>query len=96
MMTLGESNLSKGILANDIQFGWWLVPIRDFPSQIEELGILRISDQQGSWMKMMSNWFWVSRRVLTIREFLRTFCERILRSFTIIVEVRRSPQNELT
>ena len=95
-MTLGESDLSEGILANNIQFGWWLVPIRGSPSRIEELGILWILDQGDSWMKMMLNWFWISRRVLTMREFLWTFCERILRFFTIIVEVHHSPQNGST
>jgi len=39
-MTLGESDLLEGILANDNQFGWWVVPIRVLPSQSEELGIL--------------------------------------------------------
>jgi len=43
-MTLGESNLSEGILANNNQFGWWVVPIRVSPSQSKELGILWISD----------------------------------------------------
>ena len=95
-MTLGESNLLEGILVNDNQFGWWLVPIRDLPSQSEELGILQISDQGGSWMKMILNWLWVSRMVLIMREFLQTFCEKILRFFTIIIEVSRSPKNKST
>ena len=95
-MTLGKSDFSDGILANKIQLGWWLVPIKGSPLQSEELGILQISDQGGSWINMMSNWFWVSRRVLMIKEFLWTLCERILRFFTIIVEVCHSPQNKST
>jgi len=55
-MTLGESDPSEGILANDNQFGWWVVPIRVSPLQSKKLGILQISDQGDSWMKTMSNW----------------------------------------
>ena len=95
-MTLGESNLSEGILANNSQLGWWVVPIRVLPSQSNELGILRISDQGGSWMKMMLNWLWVSRIVLMIREFFQTFCENTLRFCTIIVEVHHFLKNKLT
>ena len=95
-MTLGMSNFSDGILVNEIQLGWWLVSMRGSPLQLEELGILQISNQGGSWINMMSNWFCVSRRVLTIKEFLQTFCERILSFFTIIVGIRHSSQNKLT
>ena len=56
-MTLGKFDLSEGILVKDNQFGWWLVPIRDSPSESEELGILCILDQGDSWMNIMSNWF---------------------------------------
>ena len=95
-MTLGESDLFDGILANEIQLGWWLVPIRGSPLQLEELGILWISDQGGSWINIMSNWFWILKRMLMIKEFLWKFCKRILRFFTIIVGVCHSPQNKLT
>jgi len=95
-MTLGESDLFNRNLAKKIQLGWWLVPIRGSPLQSIELGILRISDQGGSWIRMMSNWLWISRRVLMIKEFLQTFCERIFRFFIIILEVRRSHQNKST
>ena len=95
-MTLGESDLSEGILANNSQLWWWVVSIRVSPLQSNELGILQISDQGGSWMKIMLNWLWVSRIVLTIREFFQTFCENTLRFCTIIVEVHHSPKNEST
>jgi len=93
-MTLGKSIPSDGIHVNKIQLGWWMVPMRGSPSQSEVLGIFWISDQGGSWIKMISNWFRVLRRVLMMREFLRTFCEKILKFFTIIVELSRSLQNE--
>ena len=68
--------------------------MRGSPSWSEELGIFQISDQGGSWIKIISNWFWVSRRVLTMREFLQTFCKKILRFFTIIVKLSHFLQNE--
>jgi len=70
--------------------------MRGSPSQSEELGILQISDQGGSWINMMSNWFCVSRRVLMVKKFLRMFCKRILSFFTIIVGVHHLSQNKLT
>ena len=94
-MTLGKSFSYDGILAKEIQLGWWLVPIRGLPLLFAMLGIFRISDHGGSWIKMISNWFKVSRRVLMMREFLWTFCEKILRFFTIIIELSCSLQNEL-
>ena len=95
-MTLGTFNFSDGILVNKIQLGWWLVLMRGSSLQSEELGILWISDQEDSWINMMLNWFCVSRRVLTIKEFLQMFCERILSFFTIIVGVHYSSQNKST
>ena len=95
VMTLGTFDFSDRILANEIQLGWWLVLMRGSPSQSEELGILQISDQGGSWINMMSNWFCVSRRVLMIKEFLQMFCKRILSFFTIIVGIHCSYQNKL-
>jgi len=93
-MTLGKSFSSDGILAKEIQLGWWLVSIRGLPLLFTVLGIFQISNHGGSWIKMILNWFKVLRRVLTMREFLQTFCEKILRFFTIIVELSRSLQNK--
>jgi len=93
-MTLEKSALTDEILANKIQLGWWMVPMRGSLSWSEVLGIFWISDQGGSWIKMISNWFRVLRRILTMREFLQTFCEKILRFFTIIVELSHSLQNK--
>ena len=93
-MTLGKSWLLEGDLAKAIQLGWWHVPINSSPSQFEELGILRISDQGGSWINMILNWFWISRMVLMMTEFLQMFCEKTLRFFTIIDWTCRSLQNE--
>ena len=95
-ITLGESNLSTGILANNSQLGWCVVPIRSSPSLLDELGILWISDQRGSWMKMILNWIWVSSMVLIMSEFFQTFCKNILRFCKIIVEVRHFPWSKLT
>ena len=54
-MTLGKSDLSAGILANNSQLGWCAVSIRSSPLLLNELGILRISDQGGSWIRIISN-----------------------------------------
>ena len=83
-MTLGKSLLSKGILVKEIQLGWWLDPIRGSSSQFDMLEILQILDHSGSWIKMISKCTNVLRRVLTMNEFLWTFCEKIL-SFLIII-----------
>ena len=93
--TLGESFLSDRILANIIQLGWGLVPIKGSPLLFKVLGIFWISDHSGSWIKMILNWFKVLRRVLTMREFLQMFCEKILRFFTIIVKLGCFLYNEL-
>ena len=89
-MTLGESIPLEGSLANEIQLGWWQVPIRGSPSQFEELGIFLISDQGGSWIRIMSKWNRVSSIVFRTIEFLQTFCEKIFRFRTIIVGWSRS------
>jgi len=89
-MTLGESLLFVGSLANTIQLGWWQVPIRGLPSQFKELGVFRISDHGSSWISIMSNWKSVSSIVFVTREFLRTFCEKIFRFRKIIVYWCRS------
>ena len=47
-MTLGKSFLSDGILAKEIQLGWWLVPMRGLPLLFEVLGIFQISDHGSS------------------------------------------------
>ena len=60
--------------------------MRGSPLQFEELGILWILDQGGSWIKMMLKWVKVLRRILTKREFLQTFCKKILIFSTIIGE----------
>ena len=90
VMTLGESLLFKGSLANAIQLGWWQVPMRGLPSQFEELGIFRILDQGGSWISITSNWERDSSIVLVISKFLQTFWEKIFKFRTIIVYWRRS------
>ena len=93
-MTLEESLSPNGVLANEIQLGWWTDPIRGSPSQFEELGIFCISDQGGSWINMMLKWVNNLRIVLTMREFFWTFCEKILRFLIIIGKGSYSLQNE--
>ena len=92
-MTLGGLLPLEGSLANEIQLGWWQVPIRGSLSQFEELGIFLISDQGGSWIRIMSKW----NRVLSIMfrtiEFLWTFCEKIFRFRTIIVSLSHSHES---
>ena len=70
------------------------MPIKGLSLLFEVLRIFQISDYRGSWIKMISNWFKVLRRMLTMREFLQTFCKKILRFFTIIVELVHFLQNE--
>ena len=84
MITLGESSVFGDDLAKEVQFGWWQVPTRGSPSQFEEHGIFWVSDHKGSWIRMISKWFWVLSIILRMREFLRTFCEKILSLRTII------------
>ena len=92
-MTLGKSLLSLGDLENVAQLGWWQDPMRGSPSQLSALGSFRISDQGGSWIRMMSNWEYDSSIVLVTIELFRTFCEKIL-NFCIIIEgLRRSLQS---
>ena len=76
-----------------IQVGWWLVLMRGSPSLLDELGTFWISDHRGSWIRMMSKSFWVLSRVWTISEFFQTFCNRILRDFKFIVDLRCSLLN---
>ena len=94
-MTLGKSLSFEGILAREIQLGWWLEPMRGSSLRFKVLGIFQIPDHRGFWIKMMLKWTKVSRRVLTKREFLQTFCEKILRFFTIINEYCCSLQSGL-
>ena len=84
-MTLGELLPLDGSLANEIQLGWWQVPIRGSPLWFKELGIFLISDQGGSWIKIMSKWNRVSSIVFKTSEFLRMFWEKIFKFRTIIV-----------
>ena len=89
-MTLGESLPLDDSLANEIQLGWWQVPIRGSPSWFEELGIFLISDQEGSWIKIMSKWNRVLSIVFKMSEFLWMFWEKIFKLCTIIVGLSRS------
>jgi len=89
-MTLGESLPLDGSLANEIQLGWWQVPIRGSPSWFEELGIFLISDQGGSWIKIMSKCNRVLSIVFKTSGFLQTFWEKIFKFCTIIVGLSRS------
>jgi len=84
-MTLGESLPLDGSLANKIQLGWWQVPIRGSLSWFEELGIFLISDQGGSWIKIMSKCNRVSSIVFKTSGFLWMFWEKIFKFRTIIV-----------
>jgi len=92
-MTLGELLLLEGGLANAIYLGWWQVPIRGSPLQFEELGTFWISDQGGSWIKIMSKWERVSRMMFVMSEFLQTFCEKIFSLWIIIDWTNRLLQN---
>jgi len=53
VMTLGELLVFGDDLAKVVQLGWWQVPTRGSPSQLEEQGTFRISDHGGSWIRMI-------------------------------------------
>ena len=83
-MTLGDSLEQDGSLAKVSQLGWLGTPNRGIPLELVELGIdLRVV-YNGSWMNKMSK-SWLTSRIMLIKKlFLRTFCEKILKSFKII------------
>ena len=54
IMTLGESSVFGDNLAKVVQLGWWQVPTRGSPLQLEEQGTFRISDYAGIWIRMIS------------------------------------------
>ena len=85
--TLGKFGLFAEILVNSSQLGWCTVPIRSLPLLFDVLGALQITDQDDSWIRMMSKCIWILSMVLMMRWFLQTFCENILRFCRIIVGV---------
>ena len=92
--TLGENALFTGLVVNRIQLGWWMVLIKFLPSLFALLGTWQMTNQGSSWMSIMSKCDWVLRIVLTIRWFLQTFCERILRLLKIIFAACCLPRSE--
>ena len=75
MTTLGGSESLVLDLTKVSQLGWFTTLTRMSPLQFEELGIERIEDQEGSWMKMISKSDLTSRMVL-IRSFSKCFERR--------------------
>ena len=53
-MTLGESSVFGDNLSKVVQLGWWQVPTKGSPSQLEEQGTFQISDYAGIWIRMIS------------------------------------------
>ena len=94
-VTLSEDTLFEGLMVKSVQFRWWTVPTKSFPSLFEVLGTLQIIDHSGSWIRMMSKCVWVLRMVLTMRWFFYMFWKRTLRFFKIIFSVYRSLRSRL-
>ena len=83
------------VLEKVTQFGWLEAPIIFSPSLLNELGIECKVDYRGSWIRIMLN-FLLSFNSVSVRNlFFWTFCENILRFFTIML-VCCSQLNELT
>ena len=93
-VTLGEVALFTGLIAKKSQLGWWTVPMKFSLSLFAVLGTWQMTDQGSSWMRIMLNYDWVSSIVLTMRWFLWTFYERILRFLKIIFAACRFPKSE--
>jgi len=51
------------------QLGWLATPTKDSPSQLLELGVDRIVDQDGSWIKIMLKLELTLRTVFMMRLF---------------------------
>ena len=68
-----------------VQLEWFGVPTMLSLSLLEELSIVWMNDQEGSWMKRISKYFLVSN-ILFIRVlFFQTFCEKSLRLSKIML-----------
>ena len=52
VMNLGESEECKYTLEKVTQLGWLETPNNSSPSQLVELGVVLITNYDGSWMKM--------------------------------------------
>jgi len=69
-MALRESVAWVEFLENVVQFGWLGIPTNSSSLQLEELGMNHIKDQDGSWMKIILKYKYVSRIVWMMELFL--------------------------
>jgi len=69
-MALRESVAWVEFLENVVQFGWLGTPTNSSSLQLEELGMNHIKDQDGSWMKIILKYKYVSRIVWMMELFL--------------------------
>ena len=53
-VTLGEVVLFAGVIVKSDLLGWWMVPMKFLPSLLTVLETLQMTDQGGSWMRIMS------------------------------------------
>jgi len=51
---LGEVALFAGVIVKSDQLGWWTVLVKFSPSQLTVMGTLQMTDQGGSWIRIMS------------------------------------------
>ena len=69
-MALRESVAWVEFLENVVQFGWLGTPTNSSSLQLEELGMNHIKNQDGSWMKIILKYKYVSRIVWMMELFL--------------------------
>ena len=69
-MTWGKSSAHEEFLENMVQFGWLGILTSSFSSQLKELGIDQIIDQDSFWMKMILNKEYILSMMLMRKLFL--------------------------
>jgi len=84
--TLEESWSFDTFLEKVSQLEWFDTPTKCSPFLLNKLGIEQMIDYGGSWMKIISKSFCVSRIVLVSKLFLWTFCENILMLVQIMLD----------
>jgi len=86
----GWSLLSDEDLEKVSQSGWLVTPTSLLPSVLVELGMEQIVNQEGSWIKIISDLLQVFNITFVIRLFFQTFWEKIL--ILLIIMLRYCPQ----
>ena len=74
-MIWGKLLAYEEFLEKIVQFRWLGNSTSLFPSQLEELRIVCITDQDSSWMEIISKSKYISNIMLMRKLFLQTFCK---------------------